>query len=126
MAEIEYRPWKRIVIHEVHELTPKDFFEGLVSAAEAQKLGAAPVVQWADGIAFVFQPMPDTENVLNDKVNGILHYNIVQFARTSYYPEKKVTWQGRDHTVRMNKNEKNADFINLAKFLSDRPPLEPS
>ncbi|MDA4136014.1 MAG: hypothetical protein OK449_03290 [Thaumarchaeota archaeon] len=83
MAEIEYRPWKKIIIHEITELAPQTFFEGLANAAEAQKQGASPLVFWVDGVAFVNQGMPETERVLSDKMDGILHYLTVQFTRTA-------------------------------------------
>ena len=126
MAEIEYRPWKKIIIHEVKEMTPKDFFEGIAAAAEAQKQGAAPVVMWVDGVAFVFQSLPDMERVVSDKMDGVLHYNMVQFTRTSFQAEKRATIGGRDHIIKMIKSEGNADFISLAKFLNERKPLETS
>jgi hypothetical protein len=126
LAEIEYRPWKKIIVHEVKELPPKDFFEGLAASAEAQKQGANPVVIWLDGVAFVTVMMPDTERVLSDKIDGILHYSVVQFTRTSYQTEKKVTIQGRDHTIRMIKGDDNPDLRNLARFLNELPPKETS
>lgn len=123
MATIEYRPWKKIVVHDVAEIAPKEFFQGLVSAVEAQKQGASPIVFWIDGIAFVNQLMPDTERILSEKVDGILHFNAVQFTRTEFQAEKRVTVQGRDHIVKMVKADKNPDYVNLTKFLKDRPPL---
>jgi len=124
LAEIEYRPWKKIIVHEVRELPPKEFFEGLATSAEAQKQGANPVVLWLDGVAFVTVMMPDTERILSDKIDGILHYSVVQFARTSYQAERKVTIQGRDHTIKMVKAEDNPDLSNLARFLNGLKPKE--
>ncbi len=126
LVEIEYRPWKKIVIHEVKELPPKDFFEGLAAAAEAQKQGTAPVVNWADGIAFVFQLFPDSDRVLGDKMEGVIHYNTVQFTRTSFQSEKRATIGGRDHIIKLVKGDSNVDFMTLANFLNGLKPLEPS
>jgi hypothetical protein len=126
LVEIEYRPWKKIVVHEVKEMSPKEFFEGLAAVAEAQKQGAAPAVNWADGIAFVFQPFPDSDRVLGEKMDGVIHYNTLQFTRTSFQTEKRATIGGRDYIIKMMKGEGNADFMTLAKFLNGLKPLETS
>jgi hypothetical protein len=124
-AEIEYRPWKKIVVHEVLEIAPKDFFEGLIQAVEIQKTGFTPTVYWIDGIAFVHQPLADSEKVTEERMEGTLHFNAVQFTRTSYVPEKRTPFNNREYMVKMTKQDKNPDFVNLVKFLKSRPPLEP-
>ena len=121
---IEYRPWRKIVIHELCELSPKDFFTGLAEAAEAEKAGGIPLVDWAGGVAFTFNSMTNCKKALDDKVEGILHYSLVTFTRVGFEPEKRVTVQGRDHTVKVRNCENNPDFVNLAEFLIARKPLE--
>jgi hypothetical protein len=115
-----------MIVHEVSEISPKDFFEGLAASAEAQKQGASPVVFWVEGVAFIPVMLPDTEAVVADKLQGVLHYGLVQFTRTSYQAEKKATVAGRDHMIKMLKGENNPDLVNLAKFLNARPPLPSS
>jgi len=124
LTEIEHRPWKKIVVHEVKELTPKDFFEGMAAAAESQGQGASPTVTWADGVAFVWQFFPETDRVLSEKLDGVLHMNLVQFTRTSFEPEKSATVGGKDHTINMMKSEDNPEFVALAKFLNSLKPLD--
>jgi len=126
LSEIEYRPWKKIVVHEVKELAPKDFFEGIAAAAEAQRQGTAPVVMWSEGVAFVFQAFPDVDRILSDKLDGVLHYSMVQFTRTSFQPEKRAMVGEKEYTVKLKKSEDNADFAALAKFLNGMKPLEAS
>jgi hypothetical protein len=119
MIKITYQPWKEIVVHEVHEMDVPRFLELVVTQAEAQSQGITPGVSWVDGIAFAFGMFPETPEVLRDKINGRLHYEIVNFTRTSYQPEKKIDIDGRDCIVRLVKGEKNPDFVALAKFLND-------
>lgn len=77
------------------------------------------MVNWVDGIAFVYALFPETPEVVQDKLNGRLHYAVVRFARTNYEPEKKITIGGTDYTVGLVKGEKNPLFVALAKFLQD-------
>jgi len=118
MAEIVYRPWKQIIVHEVQELDVADFLLMIISMFEAQKQVGDPAVQWAEGVAFVINFLPDTPEVVQDKMNGTIHYGFVQFTNTSYQEQKKVTLNGRDRVVKLVKAEKNPDFVNLCKFLN--------
>lgn len=122
MATITYMPWKEIVLHEVNEMPIQQFLEWVVSQVEAQKQGGTPLVRWVDGIAFAFGEFADTPEVVAEKLNGKIHWGIVHFTKTSYQLEKKVTWNGRDHVVRLVKAENNPDMVNVAKFLQDFKP----
>ncbi|MDG7001336.1 MAG: hypothetical protein JRN15_19745 [Nitrososphaerota archaeon] len=75
-------------------------------------------VNWIDAVAFTFAPYPDTEDIVQDRLKGIVHYAFVNFTKTSFQPEKKVTYNSREYVVRMIKVEANRDFANLAKFLN--------
>ena len=112
------------MVHEVKEMTPKDFFEGMALAVDAQKQGASPIVTWVDGVAFVWQSAPETERVLSEKLDGVLHINMVQFTRTSFEPEKSATVGGKEHVIKMVKAKDNPEIASLATFLNGLKPLE--
>jgi hypothetical protein len=124
MVEVKYQPYKELIIHEIRKMTLPDFLLMVASQVEAQKQGGMPAVDWVDGIVFVkgefASPVPP--QVLEDQFNGRLHYPIVFFAETSYEPQKRVTLNGRDVLIRMNKAESNAVFADMAKFLKSFNP----
>ncbi len=126
MAEIEFRPWKRIIVHEVVEVQIADLLQFIIGQLEAQKQSGVPVIQWGDGIAFVRADFPDTPEVIQDKLKGTLHIGAINFARTSYQDQKKTVFNGREYVVRLAKVDNNPDLINLCKFLNDYKGREPT
>src|SRR5208283_4320563 len=119
MVEVKYQPYKELIIHEIKKLTLQDFLLMVASQVEAQKQGATPAVEWVDGIAFVkgeyAAPVPP--QVTEDQFKGRIHYPIVIFTETSYEAQKRVTLNGRDVPIRLNKAEDNPVFRDMAKFL---------
>ncbi len=119
MVKIVHRPWEQIIIHEIIEETPQGLYSMLVQQMLASgAAGMTPSVHWVDGIAFVFASFPDTPEVVKDKMNGIIHYAAVNFARVpSYQHTVPVTVNNNTYQVRLNKVENNANFTELAKLL---------
>ena len=95
------------------------FLEWIVSQVEGQKAGGVGVARWVKGIAFVAAEFPDNPELISEKLKGRLHWAVVNYTRTSYEPEKKVTANGREHVVRLIKLENIPDLVNLADFLQD-------
>lgn len=122
MVEIEYRPYQKIVVHEVRKMDVPEFFQLVIAQVEAQKQGATPVIDWVDGIAFVHGQFPPTQQTVEESLKGIIHYATVFFTETSFQPEKRVNANGRDYTVRLRRSEVNPDFVELVKFLKTFRP----
>ena len=119
MVEVKYEPYRELILHEVKKLTLPDFLLMVASQVEAQRQGGTPAVDWIDGIAFVkgeYAP-PVPQQVTDDQFKGRLHYPIVFFTETTYETQKRVTLNGRDVTVRLNKVEDNPVFKDMVKFL---------
>ncbi|HUI86322.1 MAG TPA: hypothetical protein VLY21_04115 [Nitrososphaerales archaeon] len=117
MVDIEYLPYQKIIVHEVRKMDINDLLSFVAAQVEAQKTGMTAVVNWVDGVAFVtgeFLPSPQT---IEETLKGRIHYSMVMFSETSYQPEKRVTWNGRDYSIRMNRGDNNPNFIALTKFL---------
>ena len=121
MVEVKYEPYREVVIHEIKKMTLPDFLLWVASQVEAQKQGGVPQVDWIDGVAFVrgeyAHPVPD--RVLDDQLNGRIHYPAVFFTETSYEPQKKVTLNGREVSIRINKAGDNPLFVDMVKFLKN-------
>ena len=122
MADIEYSPVKKFVIHELKPMKPEDFFPLVATLAEAQKTGTVPSVYWLDSIAFMFGEFPMIPELIQEQLRGVVHKGAVYFTETSFLPEKRTSAHGRDVVVRMVKVENNPDFVNLVKFLKARKP----
>jgi hypothetical protein len=117
LVEIEYLPYQKIIVHEVRKLEVQEFLNWVASQVEAQKQGGTPSVNWVDGVAFLTGEFMATPELVSENLKGRIHYAVVFFTETSYTPEKRVTVNGRDSTVRFTKGETNPNFVELAKFL---------
>jgi len=122
LAEIEYTPYQKLILHEVIRMQAGEFFPMVASMAEAQKAGATAGVLWIDGIAFTFGEFPDTPEIVSEKLKGRLHKAIVWFTETSFQPEKRIQVNGRDTVVRLARADGNRDFVNLVEFLKTFRP----
>jgi hypothetical protein len=120
LVKIAYKPWEEIIIHEIVEKSPEELFVLLVR--QIQGIGSAgmqPAVTWAEGIAFTIAPLPDTEEVIAEQLEGKLHYSTVQFARVpTYHAEMKCNVDRLEHTIQLIKVE-TPMLIQLAKYLKD-------
>jgi hypothetical protein len=124
LAQIEYLPYQKIVLHEIRKMEPAEFFPMIASQAEAQKAGNIAGVSWIDGIAFTFGEFIPTPEFINEQLKGVMHKAVVYYTETSFEAEKRTT-AGRNPTiVRLFKAEQNPDFINLVKFLKRRDAEE--
>lgn len=122
MTRITYMPWEEITLHEVRELGVPEFFQSIVEQVEMQKQAGTPAVPWIDGVAFLVIPFPDTPEVVSEKLKGNLHFMMVAFTQTSFQPEKKVQYGGREHTVRLVRAESNPNFVDLVEYLKTFKP----
>lgn len=90
MTEIEYTPIKKIAVHEIIKQSYEDF---LNAKARPQTQGQPPnTVRWAEGIVFTATGFPPTPELINEQVQGTIHYQDVEFAEMRDY-EKVVTNQ---------------------------------
>ena len=122
MAEIEYLPYQKIILHEITKMEPSEFFPFVASQVEAQKSGNVAGALWIDGIAFGFGEFPETPETVQEKLRGRLHKAAVWYTETSFQPEKRVQVNGRDSVVRLMRADKNLDLVNLVEFLKEFKP----
>ena len=115
MAEIVYLPWKKIIVHEITELQNKPFFEWFMGEAIKQS-AVSPSVTWANGIAFGVGNFPETPETIKEKLNGILHYALVNFTRIGQQAEFPIDVKGQRYSVRLLPTD-NPDFIALTSYL---------
>ncbi len=119
MIEIKYQPWKELVLHEIVEYEADELFKFFVAGAKASQAGVIPSLGWAGGVVFSHSPLPDTEEVVQEKLNGIIHYSSVIFAvYPEYKPEINVDMSGNKFPVRLTKIV-NPVLLELAKYLRE-------
>ena len=122
MVKITFSPTKELVIHEISERKPDDFYTLMIQQAQAQgAVGITPSVHWASGIAFTFGLFPETPDIVKDKLEGKIHYGTVVFAPVpEFRADAVVRIQGTEYHVRLQNAESNPILSDLAKFLQGR------
>ena len=86
--EISIEPWKKLVVHEVVEYTFDDFVYQTMESVQATGTGIR-ILNWASGVAFQAHVFPDTDAIIQEKLNGTIHYASVTFAIKEKF-EKQV------------------------------------
>lgn len=121
MARFTYKPWNEIVIHEIIESKPEDLFSSVIRQTIASSgVGVTPSINWVDGIAFIESPFADSDQVIKEKLNGVIHYSSVEFARVpEYRSEIQVNVGGGPHPIRLQKVDTNPIFVELARYLKE-------
>ena len=83
MVEFEYRPWNKIIIHELVEY-PLDFF--IMQASEkVSKGGVGRPILWSNGLVLTSFIMQPTEDVVKDQLKGILHWVTLSYGHMEQY-----------------------------------------
>lgn len=117
-----FSPYREIVVHEMIEQESQVLFEDMVRQALSSPVHAEPTINWIDGVAFVVAPMPSTEDVVKENLDGRVHYASVMFAKIPYQAQVPVKIGTQNYSVRLRKAESNATLTALAKFLKEFKP----
>ena len=117
MVRVTYAPYREIVIHEVIEQESQVLFEDMVRQALASPVHAEPTVNWVDGVAFVVAPMPPTEDIVKESLEGKLHYASVMFARIPFQSQVPVKIGNQTYSTRIRKADSNPHLAAVARFL---------
>ena len=85
LIEVVYQPWKKIVIHEIVDYALDDL-------VRLQSLGVEPgglgdPLLWVGGIVFSSSTMLETKDVVKEKLEGIVHWSSVEWARMPEFKE---------------------------------------
>ncbi len=116
--EIVIEPYKRIVIHEAIEYRFDDYVDLVLTGARAAGGTTIPLIQWCNGIVFQVVPFnPNSEKVIEQQLEGIIHYSTVSFAlKERYEPEIRLALG----TLRLVNASANPNFVALADMLKLR------
>jgi hypothetical protein len=124
LVEVTYLPWKKLIVHEIVEHQNKIFFEWLMGEAVKQNV-ASPVANWANGVTFALGSFMETPEIIKDKLNGIIHYAVVNFTKMGYQAEFPVEVQGQRYSIKIMQSD-NPDFLDLTAFLKTWEKTKPN
>jgi len=123
MVDIEYRPIQKIIVHEIIKNTYDEFLDIF---AVPQPPNAPPVsARWIDGVLFMFRGYPPSQEILQDNIQGTIHWEIVNFTEKEDFatplmnPRTNATLQVVDNAT----NTAVSDFI---RWLKRQPQWFPS
>lgn len=79
MVKITYSPIKELVVHEVVKVDWDDLLRGRITPA-----GNMPLY-WCDGIAFSFNSMPMSRELVKDYLEGKIHWMEIHYCEMKKY-----------------------------------------
>ena len=111
--EIIVEPWKKIIVHEIVEYSFEDLLQHITYQNSAVG-GGVSMLNWANGVVFHIVFFPDTDAMIKEKLNGILHWSSVIFAVKEKFEKRVVRDSGSIHLTDVSINE---TFHALGDFL---------
>ena len=121
LVEVVYQPWKKIVIHEIVDYTLDDL-------VRLQSLGVEPgglgdPLLWAEGIVFSSSTMLETKDVVKEKLEGIVHWSSVEWARMPEFKEVIVIKETNVKVLIINVSA-HPIYKTVSKWLKEQKQLD--
>jgi hypothetical protein len=83
MVKVTFKFWDEVIIHESIQLSYEDMVKR--HSLGVQPGGLAPPLRWAEGVAFVNDSMPPTDEIVREQLQGKIHWSVVQWALMPQY-----------------------------------------
>ena len=83
MVKVTFKPWEEVIIHEATHYSLDDIIK--MSSMGVQPGGLAMPLQWAEGAVFRATPMPPTDEVIKESLQGKIHLISVVWAHMPEY-----------------------------------------
>jgi len=104
VVEFEHQPWRKIIVHEVVKFPLEHFITG--HSLGVSQGGVGPPLTWANGFIFEKGVLPDTDDVVREKLEGKIHWNFLHYAILGkYQPEFKVAGAIRIPVINLSDHE---------------------
>ncbi len=118
---IEIEPYRKLVIHEVVESPFKDLIDQILMTTRAAGGTTIPQVQWCNGVVFIVQQFnPNSEIVIREQLNGVIHFGAVSFALKEKFESEVRTPQGTIRLVDVSANSTWVAVSNQLKAMSSQ------
>ena len=116
MVKITYTPWKEIVIHEITERELDDLLK--LRCIGVAPGGLAKPLLWIDGLVLDRLGMRETESVIEEKLEGKLHWSSLTFASMPKYQTLVTVREGNIRIPIINVST-NLFFQSVVKWLKE-------
>jgi hypothetical protein len=115
--EILYEPYTSIIVHEIIKGSIENLVQVQSLGIPAKQTGRA--INWADGIAFIYSPMPPTDEIVREELKGRMHWSHLAFAFMPAYKPEMTTSDGNVKIPIINVSA-NLVFKDLAKWIKEK------
>ena len=121
LVEVVYQPWNKIVIHEIVDYSLDDL-------VRLQSLGVEPgglgdPLLWAEGIVFSSSTMLETKDVVKEKLEGIVHWSSVEWARMPEFKQVIVIKETNVRVLIINVSA-HPIYKTVSKWLKEQKQLD--
>ena len=114
---VKYEPRKEIIIHEYTKYeSPEDLINA--SAKGAPPGSVVSIHRWVDGVLLFFTGFPKNDIIIQELLNGKVHWDHVNFALMPEYKEQFMTETGV--TLIIGNVSKNPSFKAVAEFIKEQ------
>ena len=80
-----------------------------------------PSLNWANGVTFSHVPYPDNEEIIKERVSGVIHYAAVTFALCpEYEPQVTARICEQSYTIKLRRVDTNLLFVEQNSSMSAR------
>jgi hypothetical protein len=111
MVDFEFKPIQKIIIHEILKWSMEEFIDRFVKPNS--------IVQWVDGIVMQRSAYASqTPKMIDDEVNGIVHWAMVEFAKMPDYRPKLMN-ETIGAFAQVNDVSNNNVFKDFARWLKN-------
>ena len=117
MVEIEFRPIKKVVVHEISKLTMDEFVNRYVKPNST--------VLWADGILMVKGSYStSTPKMMEDGMGGNIHWALIEFVEMPEFKPKLIN-EITSAVANVNDVSNNNVFGDFVRWLKSDSPWFP-
>jgi hypothetical protein len=85
LVKVTFKPWEEVIIHEAIKYSLPDLIR--LAGFGVQPGGLAAPLHWAEGVVFHFIPMPPTDDVVKESLQGKVHWLSVAWALMPEYKD---------------------------------------
>lgn len=85
MVKVTFKPWEEVIIHASIYYSLEDLIK--LSSIGVGPGGLATPLSWAEGVVFHSIPMPPTDEVVRETLQGKIHWISVSWALMPQYKD---------------------------------------
>ena len=114
MVNFIFEPWNTVVIHEIVRYDIQDLVQRQGLGVQAGQLGRG--INWANGVAFRHSTIPATDEIIQEQLQGKIHWSYLAFALLPKYQRAFVIPEG-NITIPIIDVSGNAIFREMAEWI---------